>query len=458
MAARLLLLTVLFGGYAAAQPLTLDDVLDAVERSYPLLTAATQEQSIADARVLSAQGAFDLKVKSKAETEQLGFYRNRAVDAYLEQPIADFGANIFGGYKRGQGNFGPWREDLLSLDGGEFRGGFSVPLWRGRAIDERRTELRLADLGRQIAGASIAKQRLTFNKEASKSYWQWVAAGQQLQIIRALLALATTRNSAVEETVREGQTAPIELTDNQRAILKRQSEVVKAERYLQLAAIDMSLFYRDPNGDPVLATEDQLPLFPEPAALGAAQFNEDLATALRIRPELDAFDAKREQLSAELRLAENQLAPSIDMVASYSRDSGEGSITKVGNEVKASVVFELPFQRRKAKGKVAAQNAKLSQLASRFQFARNRITAQVQDAASALDAAYRQLSLVRQEIEVARLLEQGERDRFDLGDSTLFLVNLREQATADAQLRETSALAEFHKAQAEYRAAIGRTR
>jgi hypothetical protein len=63
---------------------------------------------------------------------------------------------------------------------------------------------------------------------------------------------------------------------------------------------------------------------------------------------------------------------------------------------------------------------------------------------------------VRQELAVARELEGLERDRFQLGDSTQFLVNLRELNTADAAFREIKALADYQKAYAEFEAATGR--
>jgi len=49
-------------------------------------------------------------------------------------------------------------------------------------------------------------------------------------------------------------------------------------------------------------------------------------------------------------------------------------------------------------------------------------------------------------VAVARELESLDRDRFALGDSTQFVVNLRELATADAALREARARADYQKA------------
>ena len=51
-------------------------------------------------------------------------------------------------------------------------------------------------------------------------------------------------------------------------------------------------------------------------------------------------------------------------------------------------------------------------------------------------------------------MEQAERRKFDLGDSNLLLVNLREQATADAAFLEVVAKQEYFRARADLRAAI----
>jgi hypothetical protein len=80
----------------------------------------------------------------------------------------------------------------------------------------------------------------------------------------------------------------------------------------------------------------------------------------------------------------------------------------------------------------------------------------VQDALSALRAARAILDVVTAELQVTRELESLERDRFALGDSTQFLVNLRELASADAAVREARALADFQKALVRVDAATGR--
>jgi len=437
----------------AAEALTLGEVFSSVDRAYPLLARALQERALAEAGLLEAQGGFDLKLKSKADTKQFGFYKNRVFDAYAEQPLQTWGADVYGGYERGTGNFGSWEGDRLSLDLGEWRSGLRLPLMRDREIDERRANLRAAGVDLEIADQSIDKQRLSIYKFAAKSYWEWVAAGRLRQVAIDILNLATERNSNLEETIAEGLVAPIELTDNRRAILQRQAALVSAERQLQGAAIELSLFLRDDAGNPVVPADDRLPDFPEPVQLDQDRLLEDIERAASQRPELRGLLAKYRQLTIGRELAENQIKPQIDLIAEFSRDAGDGSITKTGNELKAGVAFELPWQRRKERGKLAAQDAKLSAISFELQFTRDRVTADVQDAALGVRAAFDRLQLVRDELEAARQLEQAERDRFDLGDSTLFVVNLREVATANAAAGVVKALADYQKAFVDYRGA-----
>jgi hypothetical protein len=51
-------------------------------------------------------------------------------------------------------------------------------------------------------------------------------------------------------------------------------------------------------------------------------------------------------------------------------------------------------------------------------------------------------------------VEDAERTRYQLGESTLFILNQRELQTADAAVREASALADYYRARALYEQAI----
>ena len=91
----------------------------------------------------------------------------------------------------------------------------------------------------------------------------------------------------------------------------------------------------------------------------------------------------------------------------------------------------------------------------RERFLRDQVVAEVEDAASALRAAYQRLQVARDEVRVSRRLEDAERTRFQIGDGTLFQLNLRELAAIESMLREIAAHADYHRANAAYAASLG---
>jgi len=451
------LIVVLAAGVWGAEPLTIEELLASVDRAFPLIEAVVAERRLAEGAAMSARGEFDLKLKAEAGSQQLGFYRNEALEGFLEQNTTLWGTTVYGGYRVGRGTFGPYDEKALTLSGGEWSGGFRMPLLKDRAVDRRRTDLQTTALEVRGAEFTISKERLKIYKEALKQYWEWVAAGRQISVAKGLLDLAEQRNRQLEDSVKLGQLAPVEVTDNVRAILQRRSALVNAERYLQGAGIGLSLFFRDAAGDPLQPGADRmLDSFPEPAALAPEQETLDLAAAMTARPEIQSLLIKRRQQDAEARLAKNQMQPQLDVYFNYSRDAGVGRLSRKGNEIEGGLSFELPAQRRKAMGKQTQAEAKLTMIDAELRFARDQVLLGVQDAASAVRAAYQVVGVVREELKASRVLEEAERVRFELGDSTQFFVNQRELATADAAFREIRSLADYHKARAEYAAATAR--
>jgi cobalt-zinc-cadmium efflux system outer membrane protein len=436
--------------------LTLDRLLESVNRHYPSLLAALKERDIADGKLQAAQGEFDLKLKSQGLFDPKGYYTHRQYLTGLEQPTQLWGTTFTGGYRLGTGSFSSSDiTKLETLSAGEWRSGVRVPLLRDGPTDRRRTDLRLAGVGQQLADLTVAQQRILVTRAASRRYWDWVAAGKRYAIARGLLELAQARAQQIKDSADAGQLAPIEVVENERLILNRQGTLVLADRILQAAAIELSLYWRNDAGEPQVPAPEQLPAdFPEVASFDLKRLREDVDLALQRRPELRELEAEREQSRLEARLARNQLLPNVDVFFGYSRDVGSGRPILRPAEVETGVLLEIPLQRRKAQGKLRAEQAKIEQIDQKSRLARDRVVADIQDAYSAMQAAYERVQVARQEVQVALRLEDAERTRFELGDSTLFVVNLRELATADAAFLEVNAVADYHRFYADYLAAI----
>jgi outer membrane protein TolC len=440
---------------AAQTPLTADELLRAVDRALPLLERARQDVRAAEGEARAALGAFDLSVGASAKRTR-GFYDNQRAAAYLEQPLAPLGLSVFGGYRIGTGSFAPYDGLGATLSSGEWSGGVELPLLKRRAIDDRRAAREVTAIGVEAAGHGLDTARLGYFNDALAAYWDWAAAGQQVRIARALLDLAEARDQQLLDAAALGQIAPVERTDNLRAIFQRRSALAIAERQLQRQAIGLSLYLRGPDGAPLRPAAERVPALPPPATAPPVDEAAETAVALARRPELAALRAKRRQQEVDVRLAENAVLPSLTWIAEASRDTGGGAGSRAGAAFETGLSFSVPVQRRTATGTVLQARSKAAAIDQEIRWAEDSIRAEVQDALSALAAAQTVLDIVRQEVELARQLESLERDRFALGDSTQFLVNLRELAAADAAAREVQALADYQKARVTVDAATGR--
>ncbi len=444
----------------ADQKLTLDEVLSSIVRAYPLLEAARQEQWIAYGNVISASGAFDTKAKAGALEAPLGFYETYRHYMGLEQPLYN-GADVFASYRIGRGFFQPWYKERETDEGGEFKAGINLPLMQDKVIDQRRADLGVANIEQAAAGPMIQTELIDYLLAGSVAYWDWVAAGQGVEIAADLLELANERQEAIQERVDEGDLAEIALTDNQRLIASRRSKLIAARQKYELAAVKLSLFLRTPQGAPILPDDSILPEdFPTADSIDASLSNELIQTAWSQRPELASLILKQQSLSVELNQARNLALPELDWYTVVSQDVGDprkdkGKENKQPLELDTQLLLSVPLQRRKALGKQTSLEAKLAQVRAKEEFTRNKIATQVQMAIVSLQADIALIEQSRTNLELAEELEEAEEDRFAEGESDLILVNIREQATADARTEVVAAQADYFRSLAELQAALG---
>ncbi len=449
----ILLLVVSFSKVFGAETLQLEEVLKAVEERFPLIGAARKDAEAARGDVRSSEGAFDIQWKTRATYAAVGFYQNERIDSVIEQPTTLWGTTVFGGYRLGAGKFADYDGKLETNPGGELRLGVSVPVLRDGPTDRRRANIRRANLGVDAAESQFEQQRLESIRNACNRYWDWVAAGKRLSIYRTVLKIAEERDLGLADRVRHGDLPEFERRDNERAILQRRSQLVAAERSFQQAAIELSLYFRDQASEPLLLTEERLPAtIPEPTATEVPQ--KTIADALIRRPELARLSAMKSQNEVERALATNQSGPKFDLQLQAIQNLQQGDPARNGTQVEAGVLLEIPLQANVARGREDNAVATAARFELQERFLKDRVGAEVRDAKSALDAALMRFQVIRKEVELARKMEQGERERFNQGDSTLLFVNLREQATVDAAIRELEALADYRKSLATLRAAL----
>lgn len=441
------------------EPLTLVEVLESVRRHYPLLQAIERERSVAAGRLTSAMGAFDTNVNMAGNSLAPGTYENYRSDFGASQLLQSGGVQVFGGYRTGFGNFPTYNLGQKTADAGEVRGGITMPLARDRAIDSARAGRDKAQLDRAIAEPMITRSRLDYMRAAALTYWTWLGAGEREGAAKRLEFLAVRRDGEIAAKVDRGVMANIERVDNQKNIALRRGLLVEADRGVQQSTIDMSLFLRDDSGRPLLPARKRMQPLPEPIVPEPSLYEQALSRALATRPEFQRLSLERQKVGVERRLAANDTLPNIDAQVYGNQDAGFGKSVLSGPEgldrqvLQAALVFQMPAQRRDARGRIQSADAQLMQIDRRLEFTMDTVRAEVQNAYSKLERAYEFHKQTVQQEELAALVAEAEREQFRLGRSDILRVTLREQAKFDADLLEIAARQEYWRADADLRAA-----
>jgi hypothetical protein len=437
-------------------PITLNQVVDAIYQSFPLLRMVVLERQVASGKNMAAMGAFDTKLYADSMNEPEGFYQTYRNSVGFDQPLVS-GGSVFGGYRLGRGNFEPWYGNRETNDGGELKLGLAVPLWQNRLVDERRAELWTTTFGVQGVEPEIRTQLLVFVRDGTIAYWEWVAAGRNLALAEQLLEIARARDRQMRIQVKEGDIAEYLLTDNQRILVSRQVKLLESQRKFQTAAAKLSIYLRLDDGSPYVPDRSVLPAgFPEPTAIQRDLLEQDIVYAQDRRPEITSLDIQRRIYDVELNQAKNLTQPELDATVINSKDVGgpTKSRDKTPYELEAGVSFAVPLQRRKAYGKLRAAQAKLAQLTAKRQFTADKIGVEVRSAVIALDLAYQAIGQAREAIRLNLEMERFELIQLEEGKSDLLRVNLRETATFDSRVTEVDALMRYFESLAEYRAAV----
>ncbi|HVI03011.1 MAG TPA: TolC family protein [Enhygromyxa sp.] len=448
--------------------LALADVLASMTAHDPRLAVADHAVTDAEGQVMSARGGFDTSVQFTQFFEPLN--RTAISRVHVEQATPLFGLSAWAGYQIGVSS-NPlvtpvWEPGsagrLMTATGGELFAGVTLPLVRDSWVDGRRTELAQSKLERERLGEIRDATQLQLELEAATAYWDWVAAGLEVEIERRVLDLAVVRQDRFLRQIELGAVDRLVGVDNQRVILDREGRVVSAERAFQAAALQLSMYLRDGSGQPLVVGVERLPSeLPELPSPDAIDLQADIDTALAQRPDRAAQLRSREQSDLELRWARNQRTPRVDLSAWASQELGRnptldsGETTPQRTELVTTLHVEIPIPMRWARGRVQSAEASLDIAGQQLRLLDDQIAVEVTDAHSAVVAAHKRALLAGEQVALTEELAQAELRRFELGDGDLLQVNLRELTIADAAGARVRAVADYFIAKANLEVAKG---
>ncbi len=442
-------------------PLTLERFLEHVVERHPKVSAARFNSAQADAGITAARGAFDLKVEASAQHYPVGTYNKSRYEVGAKQPTTVWGSELWLKYRNGW-NHPSYDGDFVTTELGQISAGVLVPLLRDGLIDERRLELVRRKIEREIAEYEQKQTTIDVLADAASLWWKWAILGQKCEVYRRLVRQAEQRATFLGEQVRVGALAQIETIDNKRLILSRRAKLNELSLQLRQTALKMGLYRRLPNGTAQPASAFERPELNRKYPAAAARTRswekdiESVPTAL-------AFESALRLLDQEVRAANNQQLPRLDLKVGVSHGAGQvryysptGYVPRE-TAVGGSLTFGLDVQRRKTRGKTAALQHKKRALKQKYELFKDTTRVDLAALAQAIEMQ-RQIAMQNHEAtQLAQKLVEAETASLEVGQSTIMNLNIREQAVLNAGLAELEALLEFHLASIELQRLRGKS-
>jgi outer membrane protein TolC len=363
---------------------------------------------------------------------------------------------VFAGYGLSNGPLPTSQSSFNTNEFGKFSVGALFSLLRNRDIDARRFGIEDTRLAASQARLDVMLVQLTVQQEALRSYWRWVAAGEEIAVFEELLEIAEARQIGLAREVAEGARPRIALVENEQNLLRRRTLLEQAKRDFITAANSLGFYLRTSDGVMIVPTREQVPdtsrlkAIPPLATMLAVPITE----VVQSRPELETFRLALERAANRVELRRNDLQPRLDASIEIAQGIGPaGSPTGDTTGAGVGVTFSVPLQRREARGRLQRAEAELRETELRQRRIADQITTEVGNILANLTAALRLAELADAEVKQANQMVQAERTRFRLGAADFFLVNLREESAADAQVRAIRADLAGRLAEASYNAA-----
>jgi len=450
---------------ALAQPgdstrlLTEEAYLEWVMAHHPVARRARLLLAEAEATELMARGAFDPKLY--ADWDQKSFDGKE----YYTHGETGFKIPTWFGVEL-KGNFLVSSGDFLSAENelpvaGQAVAGVKVSLLQGMFIDERRASLRQAEL---LARLNEADRELWLNDlllDAAKAYWDWGVAYNRLLIFERAFAVTRQRFDGIVESFKVGDLPAVDTLETMIQLQNREFDVNEAQLEYRNATLALSNFLWLDGNVPLEVSDAVRPPssieWPEESVIPSQRVFQELLSVRH--PELRYYQVKLEQLEIDRRLSAEMLKPRLDFEYNFLGDGfdffGPAPNEDDGNlrqlflqNYKWAVHFSYPLLLRKERGKLQLNKIKMMDTDYTLQQKRLELTNKVGQYYNDLINLRQQIELNQDMLTNYQLLLDAENLQFSIGESSIFLINSREQKLIEAQLKLAKLRGTFRKTRA----------
>ena len=332
----------------------------------------------------------------------------------------------------------------------------------------------------EFVRAWFLQQVNTALAQAEASYWDVVAAQEQVRATQQALQVAQQLYEDNKRQAEIGTLAPLDVLSAQAQVASTQRNLIVAQTNFQQQALTLKTFFgrqiTDVLADAVIVATDPLP---DPQEADIPPIDEAISLAAKNRPEVPQAQASVMNDEIAIKVTQKFLKPTFNVfgffaTAGLSGDqlvSGPGGIPILvkggaGQELSQfihvkypeyAVGFSLVIPIKNRTGQADNLRARMQERQAELSMQRtqNQIGVEVRSASIKLIQAKAEATAAASAVEFSRQSEDAEEKKRTAGLSTPYNVILTQRNLLDAQLAEVQAHAAYAKALVEMERSMG---
>ncbi|MEI7508679.1 MAG: TolC family protein [Flavobacterium sp.] len=414
--------------------LSYNEYLGFVKKYHPLVKSANLNISVAQANLMMARGGFDPKIEIDYDKKQ---FKDKEYYSLLNSSFKIptwYGIEVKAGFDNNEGiyvnpeNTVP-NKGLTSI-------GINVPLGQGLFINQRMSDLRKAKIQLKLSQAERKLNAILVLYEASLAYFNWKRNYSEVKLYESYLKNAELRYNGIRSLIQNGDKPSIDSVEAKIIVRNRLLSLEDSKLKLAKSKLELANFLWLENDVPMELQDD---INPEEKLENTIQeilkTNELLVDIASIEnhPKINALQNKLELLDVERNLKANSLLPKIDIGYHYLSEPNYWNTTNFNN-YKLGLNFYFPLFLRKERGSLQLTKFKIqdSQFALNLEKVqlKNKINAQQTE----LKSLEKQRKLIAELVNDNTIMLASEERLFSFGESSIFLINTRENNLVGAQL------------------------
>ncbi len=413
--------------------LSYEQYLEWVRTYHPVAKQADINLRFGDQELRMARGGFDPLLYGNYDNKQFNSteYFDKREGGIIVPTMA--GVELKGVFEQNSGTF--LNAERTVPSNGLLAAGASVNLGQGLFIDKRRATLRQAEIYRDL---TQSERQLFLNDlyvDANEVYWFWAAAYQNMVILEESVELAEIRFVGVKESFELGDLPAIDTIEAYTQVMNRIYRYQASQIEFINASQELSTFLWDEEGQPLNLAGGIVPQ--NVLELYDFQYDQaELRALVSNHPIIRITDFELASLDIERRWKAEQLKPIVKVNYNFLTES-VGQFSEAPffeNNYKWGFTVMTPIFLRKERGALGLTKAKIDFKQNDRDLKFIQLQAKLEAAIYSFQTIGDQLNVFNANILGLERLLEGEETRFQIGESSLFLINAREVSVLDGRL------------------------